>query len=76
MGIKDGKKIYDTADLAPGKRLIFAATGVTDGSLLKGVRFFGGGVRTQSLVMSLDEQQVRFIDSVHVENEDVKIRFY
>ncbi|MGH9716221.1 MAG: class II fructose-bisphosphatase [Candidatus Acidiferrales bacterium] len=76
MGIKDGKKIYEAADLAPGKKLIFAATGVTDGSLLRGVRFFGGGVRTQSLIMSLDEQQVRFIDSVHVENEDVKVRFY
>jgi len=76
MGIKDGKKIYDTADLAPGKKLIFAATGVTDGSLLRGIRFFGGGVRTQSLIMSLDERQVRFIDSVHAHSEDVKIRFY
>lgn len=76
MGIKDGKKIYDTTDLAPGKKLIFAATGVTDGGLLTGVRFFGGGIRTKSLIMSLEERQVRFIDSVHVENDDVKIRFY
>ncbi len=76
MGIKDGKKIYDTADLAPGKKLIFACTGVTDGSLLRGVRFFGGGVRTQSLIMSLDEQHVRFIDSVHISGQDVKVRFY
>src|SRR5204863_617775 len=36
MGIKDPNKVYDTDDLAPGKRIIFAATGVTDGALLKG----------------------------------------
>jgi fructose-1,6-bisphosphatase II len=75
MGIKDGKKIYDTAELAPGDKLIFAATGVTNGSLLAGVRFFGGGVRTQSVIMSLEQRQVRFIDSVHIQNDDVKIRF-
>src|SRR5213083_104588 len=43
MGIKDKKKIYEAEDLAPGKQLIFAATGVTDGSLMRGVRFFGEG---------------------------------
>jgi fructose-1,6-bisphosphatase II len=74
MGIKDGKKIYDTADLAPGSKLIFACTGVTEGSLLNGVRFFGGGIRTQSLIMSLEQREVRFIDSVHIANDDVKIR--
>src|SRR3954467_2592449 len=40
MGINDPNKVYDTDDLAPGKKIIFAATGVTDGALLKGVRFF------------------------------------
>lgn len=75
MGIKDGKKIYDTADLAPGKKMIFACSGVTDGGLLHGVRFFGGGIRTQSLVMSLEDHHVRFIDSVHITGDDVKIRF-
>ena len=44
--IKDPKRIYDTADLAPGKNIIFACTGVTDGELLRGVRFFGDGTRT------------------------------
>ena len=39
MGINDPNKVYDTDDLAPGKKIIFAATGVTDGALLKGVRF-------------------------------------
>ena len=75
-GITDLTKIYRTEDLAPGKRIIFAATGVTDGSLLKGVRFFGQGTRTQSLVMTLESKKVRFVDTVHVEDRpDLKVRF-
>src|SRR5258707_7198634 len=45
MGIKDKKKDYTAKDLAPGSHLIFASTVVTDGNLLKGVRFFGAGIR-------------------------------
>jgi fructose-1,6-bisphosphatase II len=76
MGVKDPKRTYDTADLAPGKKLIFACSGVTDGNLLKGVRFFGDGVRTSSMILTLDERQVRFIESVHLENRpDIKVRF-
>jgi fructose-1,6-bisphosphatase II len=76
MGIKDKKRIYDTDDLAPGKRIIFACTGVTEGSLLRGVRFFGEGVRTHSLILTLEEREVRFVDSVHLEKRpDVKVRF-
>src|SRR6184192_2442713 len=48
MGIKDKNKIYTAEDLAPGKQMIFAATGVTEGALMKGVRFFGEGTRTSS----------------------------
>src|SRR3954468_23588770 len=51
MGHGDESRIYRTEDLASGDNLIFAATGVTDGDLLQGVRFFGGGARTHSLVM-------------------------
>src|SRR5712664_1400301 len=77
MGVKDPKRIYDTEDLAPGKKMIFACCGVTDGNLLKGVRFFGEGVRTTSMILTLDDRQVRFIDSVHLEKRpDVKVRFY
>src|SRR5579864_1865990 len=77
MGVKDHKRIYDTEDLAPGKKMIFACCGVTDGNLLKGVRFFGEGVRTTSMILTLDDRQVRFIDSVHLEKRpDVKVRFY
>jgi fructose-1,6-bisphosphatase class II len=76
MGIKDPKRIYDTDDLAPGKRIIFACTGVTEGALLRGVRFFGEGTRTNSLILTLDEHQVRFIDTVHLDKRpDVKVRF-
>ena len=76
MGIKDGKRIYRTEDLAPGKKIIFACTGVTDGNLLRGVRFFGEGIRTQSLVVTLDERQVRFVDTVTLDKRpDVKVRF-
>jgi len=76
MGIKDSRKIYDTDELAPGKKIIFACTGVTEGNLLRGVRFFGEGIRTHSLIMTLAERQVRFIDTVHLEKRpDVKVRF-
>lgn len=76
MGISDSEKIYDTNDLAPGKRIIFAATGVTDGALLRGVRFFGAGKRTHSVVMTTDSKSIRFVDTVHVEGgPDAVIRF-
>src|SRR5579871_17602 len=66
MGITDPKKIYHAEDLAPGKHIIFAACGVTPGSLLQGVRFFGDGHRTQSLVMTSSPNDVRFLDTVHL----------
>jgi fructose-1,6-bisphosphatase class II len=76
MGIKDLKKVYRARDLAPGSRVIFAATGVTDGTLMRGVRFFGDGIRTSSLIMQNEPQIIRFIDSIHVASDrDVKIRF-
>src|SRR5258708_4556505 len=76
MGITDFKKVYRSKDLAPGKNIIFAATGVTDGTLMRGVRFFGDGTRTSSVIMQTDPHQIRFIDSIHVAPAtDVKIRF-
>jgi len=75
MGITDPKRIYTADDLAPGKNIVFVATGVTDGSLLKGVRFFGDGVRTTSLIMKLSKRQVRFIETIHVDRRpDAKVR--
>jgi fructose-1,6-bisphosphatase II len=76
MGIKDIKRIYRAKDLAPGDEVIFAATGVTDGTLMRGVRFFGDGTRTSSVIMQNSPHRIRFIDSTHVAARgDVKIRF-
>src|SRR5437870_3602396 len=76
MGIKDKNRVYEAEDLAPGKQLIFAATGVTEGALLKGVRFFGEGTRTSSVIMALRTGKVRFVESIHLEKSpDVKVRF-
>jgi len=70
MGHGDEDRVYRTEDLAPGEELVFAATGVTAGDLLEGVRFFGGGARTHSLVMAYRTKQVRFVDTVHMFDRD------
>jgi fructose-1,6-bisphosphatase II len=69
-GDADESRVYSTTDLAPGENLVFSATGVTDGDLLHGVRYFGGGARTNSLVMGYQSKQVRFIDAVHMLDRD------
>jgi fructose-1,6-bisphosphatase II len=66
MGHGDETRVYHTDDLASGDHLVFAATGVTSGDLLEGVRFFGGGARTHSLVMAYQTKTVRFVDTVHM----------
>jgi fructose-1,6-bisphosphatase II len=77
MGITDFKRIYSAADLASGASITFVATGVTDGALMKGVRFFGHGIRTSSVVMQNNPHQIRFIDTIHVlqTDDDLRIRF-
>jgi fructose-1,6-bisphosphatase class II len=77
MGITDVARIYRSKDLASGTNIVFAATGVTDGTLMKGVRFFGDGIRTTSLVMQTHPHRIRFIDSIHVQAKGptAKIRF-
>ena len=67
MGFKDDEKVYDTSELAAGNDIIFCATGVTDGDLLRGVRFFGGGIRVSSLFMSLKSNVIRFVDTIYRE---------
>jgi fructose-1,6-bisphosphatase class II len=75
MGAEPGR-VYTSKELASGDGIIFAATGVTDGSLMRGVRFFGDGTRTSSIVMQSDPPRIRFIDTIHVEqNRMVRIRF-
>jgi fructose-1,6-bisphosphatase class II len=76
MGIRDVEHVYTTGELAPGRNLVFAACGVTDGNLLRGVRFTGDGVHIQSVVMNSNPARVRFVDTTHLENKpDVKVRF-
>jgi fructose-1,6-bisphosphatase II len=70
MGHGDEDRVYRTEDLAPGDSIVFAATGVTSGDLLSGVKFFGGGARTHSLVMAYQTKQVRFVDTVHMFDRD------
>ncbi len=66
VDVDDTERVYFTNDLAPGDNVVFCATGVTDGELLRGVRFFGGGARTHSVVMSYSRGMVRFLDTVHM----------
>jgi fructose-1,6-bisphosphatase II len=70
MGHGDEDRVYTTEELASGEQLVFAATGVTEGDLLNGVRYFGGGARTHSLSMAYQTKQVRFIDTVHMFSRD------
>lgn len=67
MGFHDVNRTYDTHELASGNDIIFCGTGVTDGDLLRGVRFFGGGVRTSSIFMSLKANVIRFVDTIYKE---------
>jgi fructose-1,6-bisphosphatase class II len=78
MGITDFKRIYTSEDLASGESITFVATGVTDGSIVRGVRFFGPGVRTSSIVMQNKPHQIRFVDTIHVQPQadgDFRIQF-
>jgi fructose-1,6-bisphosphatase class II len=64
MGVKDHNKIYRVDELAQGN-VMFAATGVTEGTFLRGVRFFAGGATTQSIVMRSVSGTVRMVDATH-----------
>lgn len=66
MGIHDPDKIYETEELASGQTVLFAACGITSGTLMEGVRFFKGGARTQSLVISNQSKTARFVDTIHM----------
>ena len=66
MGINDPDKVYNAEELANGETVLFAACGITPGTLMNGVRFFKGGARTQSLVISSQSKTARFVDTVHL----------
>jgi len=66
MGITDHDKVYDAHELASGQTVLFAACGITSGTLMEGVRFFKGGARTQSLIISNQSNTTRFVDTIHM----------
>ena len=76
LHITDFHQIYRTNDLAPGDKILFSATGVTDGKLLRGVRFFGGGTRTSTLMMSLTKGQIQFVDNIQREDSNSPVWFH
>ncbi|GGK47984.1 class II fructose-bisphosphatase [Nocardia camponoti] len=61
----DLDRVLSTTDLVSGENVFFCATGVTDGDLLRGVRYYGGGASTQSIVMRSKSGTVRMIDAYH-----------
>jgi len=65
MGFGDLNRVLTMDDLAPGKHLMFVATGITDGDLVRGVRFFGNAAKTHSIMMHAQSGTVRHIESVH-----------
>jgi fructose-1,6-bisphosphatase II / sedoheptulose-1,7-bisphosphatase len=64
LGIKDLNRKYGILDLAKGD-VMFAATGVTDGSMLKGIRRFPGGASTHSIIMRSKTGTVRVVEATH-----------
>jgi fructose-1,6-bisphosphatase II / sedoheptulose-1,7-bisphosphatase len=64
MGVTDPNRVYDLQDMAKGD-VMFAATGVTTGPMLKGVRRFAGGAFTHSIVMRSKSGTVRFVEGHH-----------
>lgn len=78
-GIEDVERVFMTEDLAPGE-IIFVATGVSNGDLLRGVRFYADSARTHSLVMCTRCNWVRFVDGLHFfsreRREDVRLLGY
>jgi fructose-1,6-bisphosphatase II / sedoheptulose-1,7-bisphosphatase len=66
MNITDHDKVYDAHELASGQNVLFAGCGITSGNLMEGVRFFKGGARTQSLVISSQSKTARFVDTIHI----------
>ncbi len=73
MGINDPDKIYTAEELACGENVLFAGCGITPGTLMNGVRFFNGGYRTQSLVISSQSQTARFVDTVHMAGKPKRV---
>ncbi len=75
MGYDDPNRVYETDELASGEDIIFVATGVTEGDLLRGIRFFGGGIRCSSVFMSLKTSTIRFVDTIYHDDLSTPISY-
>jgi fructose-1,6-bisphosphatase II / sedoheptulose-1,7-bisphosphatase len=76
MGIEDPDRIYNAEELACGETVLFAGTGITSGNLINGVRFFKGGARTQTLVISSQSKTARFVDTIHMTEQPKYIQLH
>lgn len=76
MNINDPDKVYNAEDLASGETVLFAGTGITSGNLMNGVRFFKGGMRTHTLVISSQSKSARFVDTIHMVNNPQTIQIH
>jgi fructose-1,6-bisphosphatase II len=77
MGITDINKVLTIDDLVHGEDVMFAATAITEGDLLRGVNYFGGGARTHSIVMRYKSGTVRFVDAIHkFDRKPLSIKMY
>ena len=65
LGIRDINRLLKMDDLVKSDDVVFAATGITDGDLVQGIRFFGNGARSHTVVMRSVTGTVRFIDAIH-----------
>ena len=71
--LSDPERKLDLEDLVQGEDVLFAATGITPGETLQGVRYFRGGGRTHSVVMCSEPRMVRFIDTIHALERDASV---
>ncbi|MGQ9869661.1 class II fructose-bisphosphatase [Leptodesmis sp.] len=76
MGIDNPDRVYNADELASGETILFAGTGITPGNLLNGVRFFKGGARTQTLVISSQSKTARFVDTIHMTEQPKYIQLH
>lgn len=75
-GLDDPEQKLTLDDLVRGDEIVFAATGITEGEPLRGVRYFRGGGRTHTVVISTKPRMIRFIDAIHVLEQGTEVRGY
>lgn len=74
LGLEDPEQKLTLDDLVSGVDVVFVATGLTSGDTLKGVRYFRGGGRTHTIVMSSSPRMIRFVDTIHALKPEAGLR--